>query len=147
MLWNFFSDRGPHYVYVASQSKQEKMPLFLRNLILVFIMLWLPLQGFAATSMSVCQRNEQPAQQAQHDMMHAAHDGGYAHSGHDQHPEKSDLSCDNCAMCHMCGAMGIPTVSAVLNIKPASRINTPAPARFSQVYLEQPQRPPLVLSI
>jgi hypothetical protein len=123
------------------------MPLLLRNLILVFIMLWLPLQGFAATSMSVCQHNEQPAQQAQHDMMHAVHDVGSEHHGHDQHPAKGDLSCDNCAMCHMCGAMGIPAVSAALNIKPASLINTPALTRFSQVYLEQPQRPPLVLSI
>lgn len=122
------------------------MLLFLRNLILVFIMLWLPLQGFAATSMSACQRNEQPAQQAQHDMMHAAHDG-YAQPGHDQHPATSDLSCDNCAMCHMCGTMGIPTVTAPVNIKPASHIPPPALTRFSQVYLEQPQRPPLVLSI
>lgn len=123
------------------------MPLFLRNLILVFIMLWLPLQGFAATSMSVCQRNEQPAQQTQHDMMHAAHDAGSEHPGHNQHPAKGDLTCDNCAMCHMCSAMGIPTISAALNIKPASHINTPALTRFSQVYLEQPQRPPLALSI
>lgn len=147
MFWNFFSDRWPYFTYVALQSKQEKMPLLLRNLILVFIMLWLPLQGVAATSMSVCQRNEQPAQPMQHDMMHADHDDGSAHPGHDQHPATSDLSCDNCAMCHMCGAMGIPAVSASLNIKPASPIHTLAPARFSQVYLEQPQRPPLVLSI
>lgn len=123
------------------------MPLFLRNLILVFIMLWLPLQGFAATSMSVCQRNMQPAQAAQHDMLHAAHDAGGEHHDHDHHPATGDLSCDNCAMCHMCGAMGIPAVTASLNIKPASHIHTPVPARFSQVYLAQPQRPPLALSI
>ncbi len=121
------------------------MPLFLRNIILVLIMLWLPLQGFAANSMSVCQRNEQPAQQAQYDMLQTAHGGGYAHPGHDQHPAKCDLSCDDCAICHMCGAMGISMVSAS-NIKPASRINTSVLTRFSQVYLEQPQRPPLVLS-
>lgn len=125
------------------------MPLFVRNHILVFIMLWLPLQGIAATSTSVCQRNEQPAQPMQHDhdMMHADHDDGHAHPDHDGHPATSDLSCDNCAMRHMCGAMVIPAVSASFNIKPASQINTLAPARFSQIYLKQLQRPPLVLSI
>lgn len=123
------------------------MPLFLRNFILVFILLWLPLQGFAAASMSVYQRSEQPLQQAQHDMTQATHDGDYAHPRHDQHPVKGDLSCDECVMCHMCSAMGIPMVFEAFNIKPLSDIHIPPLTRFSQVYLEQPQRPPLVLSI
>lgn len=122
------------------------MPLFLRNFILVFIMLWLPLQGFASASMSVCQRSEQPLSPAQHDMTQASLDGGYAHHRHDQDSVKSDLSCDECVMCHMCSAMGIPMVSEAFNIKPHSGIHLPPLTRFSQVYLEQPQRPPLVLS-
>lgn len=120
------------------------MPLFLRNFILIFIMLWLPLQGFAAASMSVYPRSEQPLPPAQHDMTQASRDGGYAHHRHDQDSVKSDLSCDDCVMCHM--GMPMVLVSEVFNIKPLSGIHLPPLTRFSQVYLEQPQRPPLVLS-
>jgi len=123
------------------------MPLFYRNLILAFIMLWLPLQGFASTSMPLCQHNEQPAQHSHHDMMDGAHEDHQAHHQHDQHPSKSDLPCDNCSMCHMCSAMALPTALTALNIKPVSFSYTPALTRFSQVFPEQPQRPPLALSI
>lgn len=123
------------------------MPLFLRKLILVFVMLWLPLQGFAATNMSICQHQEQTVQQVQHAMMHAAHDGGHTHPGIDQHPAKSDLSCDNCAMCHMCSAMGIPAVAAAFNIKSTSPVVISTSTGFSLVFPELPQRPPLVRAV
>jgi len=123
------------------------MPIFLRNLILVFIMLWLPLQGYAAANMPTCQHTTALAEQTQHDVMHADYDAGNVHHGHDRHPAKGDMSCDNCAMCHLCTAMGMIMFSAALNIKPASHISLPEPTRFSQVYLEQPHRPPLVLSL
>ena len=123
------------------------MPLIYRNLILAFIMLWLPLQGFAATTMPFCEHNDQPAQHSHHDMMGgAAHEDHQAHH-HDQHPSKSDLPCDKCGMCHMCSAMALPIVLTALNIKLSSASDTPALTRFSQIFLEQPQRPPLVLSI
>ena len=122
------------------------MPIFLRKLILIFIMLWLPLQGYAATAMPFCQHNES-GQQARHDMMHAAQDDQHSHPSNDQHTAKGGLPCDNCTMCHMCSAIVIPTIAVNLTITPDKHFDIPAPIRFSLVFPEQPQRPPLVLPV
>jgi len=80
-------------------------------------------------------------------MMAGTHQDHQAHHQHDQHPSKNDLPCDNCTMCHMCSAMVLPFTISALNIKPVSHYNTPALVHFNQIFPEQPQRPPLALSI
>ena len=109
-----------------------------RKLLLICLMLWLPLQGYAATMMPFCahgQNDQQASQQGQ--------DVQDAHAGHDQHHGSSNTPCDNCSLCHLCSAMALPSFSAQLPIKPDNFFAIPFQAAYSPIFLEQPQRPPL----
>ena len=119
------------------------MRLLTRKLLLICLMLWLPLQGYAATVMPFCQHGKQD-QHASHQM--AQGDQG-APTAHDQHHDSSNTPCDNCTLCHMCSAMALPSFAAQLPIKPDNFFAVPSLAAYSPIFLEQPQRPPLALAV
>ncbi len=114
-----------------------------RKLLLICLMLWLPLQGYAATVMPFCQHGKQD-QHASHQM---AQDDQGAPTANDQHHGSSNTPCDNCALCHLCSAMALPSFAAQLPIKPDNFFAVPSQAAYSPIFLEQPQRPPLDLAV
>ena len=132
-----------------------------RKLLLICLMLWLPLQGYAAATMPFCQHNApksqgpQSNQHAQHQMPQQApeqaqgqaQNGQDPHAGHAQHHGKGSTACDNCTLCHMCSAMALPSFAAPVSVKPTHLFNIPSQVSFSPIFLEQPQRPPLVQSV
>ena len=113
-----------------------------RKLLLICLMLWLPLQGYAATMMPFCARGQHD-QQAAHQMQQQAQGKHDAHAGHDQHHGSSNTPCDNCSLCHLCSAMALPSFADQLHIKPDQYFAVPSQAAYSPIFLEQPQRPPL----
>jgi len=110
-------------------------------------MLWLPLQGYAATMMPFCQHGKHN-HHAAHQMAQAAQIDQDAHTGHHQHTSKASTSCDDCSLCHMCSAIALPLIfAAQANIAPDNLYAIPAQASFSPFFPEQLQRPPLVLPV
>lgn len=111
-------------------------PLANRFLLLFFV-LWLPLQSYAATAMPECT------------------DGGHAtathvtgtqmcgHAGPDhQTPASAGAACDDCAVCH---ASGVFFAAAISPPSSFSVVQDSRPAsRFFSIVLERFQRPPLV---
>jgi len=125
-----------------NQPKLIKMKLLLARFMLAFMLLWLPLQGYAAQSMISCQKHHdhaQPAEIAPQESCHGQH-----------HPEsqaptlvKANLACDDCASCHLIvqPALIVATLSLGLDtIKPAQFLSK---VSFLPFFPEQPQRPPL----
>lgn len=118
------------------------MRLLTRKLLLICLMLWLPLQGYAATVMPFCAHSKHD-QHASHQMSLQAHDD---QSAHDQHHGTSNAPCDNCSLCHLCSAMALPLFAEQAKIKPDTLFSIPPQAAFSPFFPEQPQRPPLALT-
>ena len=129
------------------------MKHLMRKLLLICLMLWLPLQGYAAATMPFCQHNapKSQGQHAQHQMSQQAQAQAQndqdPHAGHAQHQGKNNTACDNCSLCHMCGAMALPSFAAQVPVKPTQFFNISSQASFSPLFLAQPQRPPLVQSV
>lgn len=115
----------------------------LRNLILGFLLLWLPLQGFAAFGMTFCRHDHTPpAVQAVMPGNHADHD-----CGHDQDsPSASPQTpCDNCGDCHLGGAPALLTAPAGLGHDAGFSFKFVFDMHYPLFFPEQPQRPPLSL--
>ena len=120
-----------------------------RKLLLICLMLWLPLQGYAATVMPFCahgQHDQQASHQMHQQMQANPQTNQDAHAGHDQHHGSSNTPCDNCSLCHLCSAMALPSFAAQHPIKPDNFFAVPYQTAFSPIFLEQPQRPPLDLA-
>ena len=111
----------------------------LRNLILGFLLLWLPLQGFAAAGMSFCRHHQTPPPAMQAGMQD--HDIGH-NCGHDAPSVTPQTQCDDCGYCHLAGAPALlPTLAGMPDNASFSfkfAFNTDFPLFFP----EQPQRPP-----
>ena len=117
-----------------------------RKLLLICLMLWLPLQGYAATTMPFCQQGKGD-QHASHQMTQPAQDDQSTPADPLQHHGKANTACDNCSLCHMCSAMALPLFATQANIKPDHVYALPSQASFSPFFPEQTQRPPLVLPV
>lgn len=135
-----------HLSYVDKHSHRYylKMPtkVFLARLLLGFMLVWLPLQGYAVEVMSTCQRHHDHAiatENTEHAGCHGAHDSAA------QPPAfaKANLACDDCASCHLISQPALvmkPLFIGLENIQPQRFIYS---VNFSAFFPEQPQRPPL----
>lgn len=116
----------------------------LRNLILGFLLLWLPLQGFAAVEMSFCRHDhtQPPAMQAGMQVHHDGHD-----CGHDQDAPSAtpQTQCDNCGYCHLGGAPALLPAPAGLSDNASFSFKFAFDTHFPPLFSEQPQRPPHAL--
>jgi hypothetical protein len=119
-----------------------------RNFILGFLLLWLPLQGFAAASMSYC-RHEHSPPPALHAGMHEQHGQHGGHDcGHDQNSSASSSShilCDDCGFCHLGAAPALLSTPVALSNEAGFSFKFSFDTRFSLFFPEQPQRPPHAL--
>jgi hypothetical protein len=111
----------------------------LKLLILSLALAGLPLQGYAAVTMSYCMHG--PADgTVQPDDPHAHH--GDFHSGHTA-AEDSGASCNDCPPCHLCDVFALPTPGALVLRESVSIFST-RPASPPDGFLpHQPRRPPL----
>lgn len=120
------------------------MKVLLARLLLAFMLVWLPLQGYAVEAMSTCQRH--------HDHMAMMEEESVQHEGchGDQSPAvqsssfiKANLNCDDCASCHLISQPALivkPLFLGIDAVKPRQPVFS---VSFSLFFPEQPQRPPL----
>lgn len=113
----------------------------LRNFILGFLLLWLPLQGFAATGMSFCRHDHTPppAMQAGMQDHHEGHDCSH---GQDTPSATPQTQCDDCGYCHLGGAPALPSTPAGLSDNASFSFKFAFDTHFPRFFPEQPQRPP-----
>jgi hypothetical protein len=135
------------YASIQSHKKintQKIMKPRLRNLILGFLLLWLPLQGFAAVEMSFCRHDHTPppAMQAGMQDHQDSHD-----CGHDQNTPSAtaQTQCDNCGYCHLGGAPALLPELAGLSDNASFSFKFVFDTHFPPLFPEQPQRPPHAL--
>jgi hypothetical protein len=118
------------------------MKLLLARFMLAFMLLWLPMQGYAAQAMPFCQKHhshEQLAESAPQEGCHGQHNPDH----HAQTLVKANLACDDCSSCHLIAqpALIVNPLSLGLDIvKPSQTLSN---ASFLPFFPEQPQRPPL----
>lgn len=115
------------------------MKLVLARVMFTIMLLWLPLQGYAALSMPFCQDTHH-----HHAMSGTQDSDGDCCPGeeHDGHHTKA-LTCDDCSFCHLCtqGALFFnlpPVADNVTKVEPSHSTTA-----FKLYFPEQPQRPPL----
>ena len=113
----------------------------LRNFILGFLLLWLPLQGFAAAGMSFCRHDHTPPPAVQAGMQDhpGGHDCGHAQETPSATPQ---IQCDDCGYCHLGGAPALLPTSAGLSDSASFSFKFAFDTHFPLFFPEQPQRPP-----
>ncbi len=112
----------------------------LARTLLTFMLVWLPLQAYAAQVMPFCQNHHDHAaalaEPPQHEGCH----------GHDAPSvAKISLACDDCSSCHLMVQPALLFNPLLLVIHSASAPQPVSIATFSLFFPEQPQRPPLAL--
>lgn len=129
----------------ASKTSTKNMKRLLRNLILGFLLLWLPLQGFASAGMSFCRHtHSQPA--AAHASMADPH--GMHHEGHDCDRNQGSSSashqtlCDDCGYCHLGSAPALLSTPVGLDAAAGFSFKFAFDTHFQLFFPELPQRPP-----
>ncbi|HUW50601.1 MAG TPA: hypothetical protein VMV75_06265 [Sulfuricella sp.] len=119
------------------------MKQLLHKFILGFLLLWLPLQGFAATGMSFCRHDHTPPH-AMQTGMHHDHNGGDCSHGQDApSASSSQTQCDDCGYCHLGGAPALLPALFGLNNTAGFSFKFAFDSHLQLFFPEQPQRPPL----
>jgi len=117
-----------------------KQPRWMRKFILLCLLLWLPLQGYAATLMPFCSHAQQHQMNQEH--LHVLPDTDHVQQ---HHAPSSDANhaCDDCSLCHMCGALALPSLTSDLQAVQNQVYGLQIQLAYTPHYPEQPQRPPL----
>lgn len=123
-----------------------------RRLIAILLILWFPVQGWAALAMPTCQHAAHKAK-AVEVLSPSAMEGSErcphhseAPSHHSEAQPVADVAqCDHCTACHLAHSpMLTPLPLNLPCAAPAQRAENAA-VFYYQLFLEQPQRPPLPL--
>jgi len=117
--------------------------------LLVFFMLWLPLQGATAAILSVCaqENSNRHVEKSAVTIDDHHHEGCQKQAAdNDTHHVLASLPCDDTS-CDAYSNTPIPTGQTVLTLPiPARAISSPS-SSFVSFVPEQPQRPPLLISL
>ena len=120
-----------------------------RTFVLSVVVLWLPVQGFAAIAMPFCQHALGHSSAAQTNGTHGDH------NQHNHHHEKASgnsdqsngppigLSCNDCGSCHLACAPVVPCAALALVSSWGHVYNPLLPASDSLFIPEQLKPPPL----
>lgn len=120
------------------------MKIALARFLLAFLLVWLPLQAYAAGSMSYCQRHHEHATTLA-SAEHTVHMGCHAQAGATDLSAKSLPGCDDCSSCHLFAQPALAVAVLTLQIDVVRTHQAPSASSFSLFFPEQPQRPPLAL--
>ena len=119
------------------------MKIFFTRLLLAFMLVWLPLQGYASEAMSFClHQHEDTAMQ----MTAGEHQGCHSQKASSQHEEtiaKNSAACDNCFSCHLIAQPALIVAPLALGVESSKLFQPPLKTSFSPLFPEQLQRPPL----
>lgn len=117
----------------------------LRQLLILLLSLWLPLQGLASALSPQCAHHANMANAAAMDqgsMQHGAHHHGAETAQQQAQPDTGASHCDHCDPCHL-GANFLPTPPLVTTATPPESFGAAAAnAGLPQVFLDGLQRPP-----
>ena len=131
-----------------------------RFFIVGFLVLWLPLQGYSAVAMPLCNRGAsmetgvataEASATASH--LHESHDDGHSspdghYSGHQDHQSKNPakehagLGCNGCEPCKLACAPVIGVVSADIVVLGSPVYDRPADIVLTSVSPDRLRRPP-----
>ena len=117
----------------------------LRQLLILLLSLWLPLQGLAGALSPQCAHHANLANAAAADhesLQHGAHHHGADVTQQQAQPETGPAHCDHCDPCHL-GANFLPTPSLIATATPPESFGAVAAITgLPPVFLDGPQRPP-----
>lgn len=117
------------------------MKIALARFLLAFLLVWLPLQAYAAGSMSYCQRHHEHAT-APATAEPAPHMDCHAQPAADL-SSQSLPGCDDCSSCHLFAQPALAVDVLTLQIDVVRTHQAPPASSFALFFPEQPQRPPL----
>lgn len=122
-----------------------------RKAIIWLVLLWLPVQGFAAGFMPFACHSHAAADMATAD---AHHHDSHAHHDHAQPPVTDDdgsasheLACDNCALCQMCGALALPADMLKGHPQMSDAVSDSMTPQLQSFIPALPHRPPRALLV
>lgn len=122
----------------------------MRSLISVLMILWLPLQGFAAVAMPFCEHAmhrapagmDAGANAHQHHAVHQSH--ALAGDASDQHGHSGTaLDCKDCGACHLACTPAAPAHAPAVHLDASYAYSERAPALAPLFIPDQPHHPPL----
>lgn len=119
----------------------------MKSVIALLMMLWLPLQGFAAMAMPICPHALGPAAATapvDHAHMHHGHVGHHASQA--PAPEQhSDGDCVKCGACHLACTPAAPAWSMTLHSETTQDYHFDVPGTPALFIPDQPHPPPAVV--
>jgi hypothetical protein len=119
------------------------MKIALARLLLAFMLVWLPMQGYAIEAMPFClHQHDDGAMQAAPDE-HAGCHGQEAPPHHGKSISKTSAACDDCFSCHLIVQPALIVTPLALGGDSSRLFQRPLKDSFSLFFPEQPQRPPL----
>lgn len=113
-----------------------------RRLIALLLMLWFPLQGWAAAAMPLCMHGS-----AQLEAAAAVADGGEhcQHHTAETPAETAAAQCDHCAACHLAHTPALSPQPLLMGFDAPVQRAESGLVFYYLIFPEQPQRPPLDL--
>jgi hypothetical protein len=117
--------------------------------LLVFFMLWLPLQGATAAILSVCVQEKNSNRHVEKSVVAIDshhHEGCQKQAADNGHHVLTSLPCDD-ASCDAYSNTPIPPGQTVLTLPIPSLAISSLCSSFVSFVPEQPQRPPLLISL
>lgn len=118
------------------------MKTFLARLLLAFMLVWLPLQGYASEVMTFCAHHHDDSAMQ---MAAVEHSGCHGHEAASSHDKTSDAACDNCFSCQLIAQPALIVAPLVLGMDGSGPFQAPSKLSYTLFFPEQPQRPPLAL--
>ena len=119
------------------------MKISFTRLLLAFMLVWLPLQGYAGEAMSFClHQHEDTAMQ----MAAGEHEGCHGQKASAQLDETlagNGSTCDNCFSCHLIAQPALMMAPLALGTDSSRLFQHPLKLSFSPLFPELLQRPPL----
>ncbi|MBU0594988.1 MAG: hypothetical protein ABIG70_07750 [Pseudomonadota bacterium] len=119
------------------------MKIFFTRLLLAFMLVWLPLQGYASEAMSFCLHQHEDASIQMAAGEHEACHGQKASVQHEDTMVDSGTACDNCFSCHLIAQPALIMLPLALGTESSKLFQHPLKTAFSPLFPEQLQRPPL----
>lgn len=121
------------------------MKICFTRLLLAFMLIWLPLQGYAGGSMTFCSHQHEADTSHKDAVEHQGCHDQIAYPHHEKTITQSSVSCDNCFSCHLIVQPALIVAPLALGLDSNRLFQPPLNLAFTLFFPEQLQRPPLAL--